>query len=185
MVHPFVDPVAHTPHQSQCPSVVQHAGSPQGVGPHVLNVIDQRNTAHPTDQAGRDAHRQRRVICVHHIRTLGHEQAVHQGRTSKADVIQHPFNGRLIVVGVQRQSRDLPAATAFALQRLDLVARIHFATRVVREARHHLHIKALSNQLTRKHQALKSRLGVKPLRQQQHTGFFGGDQYFFQTTRFT
>jgi hypothetical protein len=43
----------------------------------------------------------------------------------------------------------------------------------------------LAHQLTRKHQALECRFGVKPLRQQQHTGFRGGAQYFFQTTRFT
>lgn len=64
---------------------------PQGVGPHVLNVILHRDTTHPTAKASCNAHLQRHVMRVHHIPTLDHEQAVQPIQGHKAGVIQQPL----------------------------------------------------------------------------------------------
>lgn len=141
LVHPSINPIAHSPHQPQRTRVVEHARGAQSVGPHVLDVIDKWRSSQPSNQAGSNTHSQRRVIRVHHIRSLGDEDSVKQRRSSKAGVIDHPLDGRLVMVRVQRQSSNLHAVNALTLNQLDLVARIHLSPWIVGETCHNLNVK--------------------------------------------
>ncbi|MOA30868.1 hypothetical protein D3C78_1519890 [compost metagenome] len=107
------------------------------------------------------------MVGIDDIRTLCHEQPIHQGRRSKAGVVQHPLDRRLIVIGVQRHARDMHSVNHLALQRLDAVAGVNLAARVVRKAGNDFDFEPLAHQFASEDHSFERWFWVKPLRQQQ------------------
>ncbi|MNP18908.1 hypothetical protein D3C76_1114090 [compost metagenome] len=62
----------------------------------------------------------------------------------------------------------MDAINHFLLYRLDLEARIDFATGIIRKTGDYFYIKSLLDQFSGKYEPLERRFGIKPLGQQQY-----------------
>ncbi len=71
-----------------------HARGGEGVGPKVLDVEHEGQSAHGPGQGGGEAHGDRRVVDIGQVEALAAEQAKGQGREEKGQIIQRPAQGR-------------------------------------------------------------------------------------------
>src|SRR5262249_47682515 len=162
-IGPMVHPSAQRSDKPQDRAIYEHSRGRKRVGPHVLDVVHERDAPHCSYKPSSKPDGQWRVISIENVRPLACKESVDGHRGSKRDIVDNSTYSRATVAWVERHPVDRNVIHDVAAKQFQSISRIKYAAGIIWKPSDHANVMALCPHQFREVDTLQDWFRLKPL----------------------